>query len=107
MCVQNEAVRLLHALTAQKLPVDVFARLVDAIPRHVPRVASAYTTASSSSSAGSAQVDDDDDVDPAERLMFTRTYAETVFSLLAENVSLATSRSYLQTGLEVGNAREM
>jgi hypothetical protein len=57
MCVQNEAVRLLHALTAQKLPVDVFARLVDAIPRHVPRVASAYTT--SSSSAGSAQVDDD------------------------------------------------
>lgn len=106
MCVQNEAVRLLHALTAQKLPVDVFARLVDAIPRHVPRVASAYTTASSSS-AGSAQMDDDDDVDPAERLTFTRTYAETVFSLLAENVSLATSRSYLQTGPEVGNAREM
>jgi hypothetical protein len=102
--VQNEAVRLLHALTAQKLPVDVFARLADAIPRHVPRVASAYTAASSSS-AGSAQVDDDDDVDPAERLMFTRTYAETVFSLLAENVSLATSRSYLQTGPEVGRQR--
>ena len=45
---------------------------------------------------------DPDDVDPAERLTFTRTYAETVFSLLAENVSLATSRSYLQTGPEVG-----
>ena len=89
----------MHALTAQKLPVDVFSRLVEALPQHVPRAASAYAAAGAGAGAGAAA--DDDDVDPTERLAFARTYAETVFSLLSENVTLATSRTYLLAGPEV------
>ena len=41
--LQVEAVNLLHTITAQKLPADIFARLIEAIPRHVPQAATTYT----------------------------------------------------------------
>ena len=34
---------LLHTITAQKLPADIFARLIEAIPQHVPQAATTYT----------------------------------------------------------------
>ena len=41
--LQVEAVNLLHTITSQKLPADIFARLIEAIPRHVPQAATTYT----------------------------------------------------------------
>ena len=81
-----QVVKLLHILTSHKLPLDVFSRLVNALPQHVP-----YIIKSMNNPGGGNEVDDSD-ADLSEKLSFQRTYAEMVFSLLSENITQAVSR---------------
>mmetsp|Transcript_27917 Transcript_27917/g.26770 ORF Transcript_27917/g.26770 Transcript_27917/m.26770 type:complete len:1397 (+) Transcript_27917:334-4524(+) len=87
--LQAEAVDLLHIVTDHKLPLDVFTRLVEAIPS----LSSPLLLPIPPAQNGGTSLPED----IAECLIFQRTYAETVFSLFSQNISQAAGSYYLKS----------
>lgn len=88
--LQSDSAEFLSIMMRHKMPFDVLARLIEAIPRLSSPLLHA-SQHSNGSSSGSLP----DDL--FESLTFQRSYADIVFSLMGENVSQATDKYYLQS----------
>ena len=86
---QSDAVDLLNVITRHKLPFDVFSRLLEAIPG----LSSPLLQPIPPSSTGGMSLPED----TAECMIFQRSYATMVFSIMSENISQATDKYYLQS----------
>jgi hypothetical protein len=87
--LQSDSVEFLNQIMRHRLPFEVFSRLVELIPK----VSTPLLHPMPPAASGGKSLPED----IYESLIFQRSYAEMVFSLLSENITQATGKYYLQS----------
>jgi hypothetical protein len=87
--LQSDSVEFLNQIMRHRLPFEVFSRLVELIPKVSTPLLHPMPPAASGGKSLPGDI--------YESLIFQRSYAEMVFSLLSENITQATGKYYLQS----------